>query len=433
MKKIISLLLAAVMVLGLLCACAGGGNDPSTPSNSGSDAPAPSEDTNEGKYAGVTINYWSMWNSSEPQGKVLQEAADEFQKNTGATINISWKGRELSNVILASLEAKDDVDMFEGDYAFISKTYKDYVFDLTEMAKAANYSAQSYACFNDVATAWAGFLPCITEQPQVGGIFYNKDIFADCGITAPPATWAEFLEDCQKMVDKGYEPMALDSAYCDFFMGYHLERHLGEAKVAELTANGGWSNESGAIAAAQEIIDFVKAGYLADGAPDEYPASQNKMGLTEKVAMVVCANYVCAEVNNNTGVELNWGMFNYPSVEGGVTTTNSYAGATGIAIAKHSANAQAAFDFALFLTSGEMDQKMANEASQIPADPRNTAPAIMDGTVETLLATTEPLSWGMGLYNNPDLTASILDWAANLFSGKFENGEQAIQALDALY
>ena len=30
--------------------------------------------------------------------------------------------------------------------------------------------------------------------------------------------------------------------------------------------------------------------------------------------MIVCANYVTAEVNNATGSQINWGLFNYPSV-----------------------------------------------------------------------------------------------------------------------
>ena len=88
--------------------------------------------------------------------------------------------------------------------------------------------------------------------------------------------------------------------------------------------------------------------------------------------MVVCANYVAPEVNNNSGTEINWGMFNYPAVEGGADPSNAYAGANSLAITKYSENAQAAFDFLMFLTSGEFDQKMADTADQIPADPSNT-------------------------------------------------------------
>lgn len=149
--------------------------------------------------------------------------------------------------------------------------------------------------------------------------------------------------------------------------------------------------------------------------------------------MVVCANYVCAEVNNNSGTEVNWGMFNYPTVDGGSGSTNAYAGANSLAISSYSKNPQAAFDFLLFLTSGENDQNMADSASQIPADPRNTAPAIMDGTIEALNATANPLSWNMGLNENADLKANFKVIITELYDGKYATGEDFCAAMDALY
>ena len=432
-KKLISALLSVAMVATLLVGC-GGTTAPAEEAAPTTEEAAPAEDTADAskKYDGVTINFWSMWNSAEPQGQVLQAAADAFSAETGATVNIEWKGRDIQQLILAALEQGEAIDLFEDDYARIAKTYVEYCYDLTEMAEAANYADQSFACFNEVATSWAGFLPCVTEQPQVGGVFYNKDIFADAGVEVP-TTWEEFMAVCQTLVDKGYQPLALDTAYARFNMGYHLERYLTEAGVSELIQNGGWSESEGAIQAAQDIIDFVNAGYLADGAPDEYPASQNKIGLTGEVAMVVCANYVAAEVNNNTGTEINWGMFNYPTVANGSDSTNAYAGANSIAVTSYSENPQAAFDFALFLTSGEFDQQMADTASQIPADPRNTAPAIMDGTIEALSATSNPLSWNMGLNDNEAVKETSNEIVIKLFEGEYATGADFAAAMDALY
>ena len=56
--------------------------------------------------------------------------------------------------------------------------------------------------------------------------------------------------------------------------------------------NGQWAQNELVPKAAQDMIDFVNAGYLAEGAPAEYPASQDSMGIDGDVAMVVCANYV---------------------------------------------------------------------------------------------------------------------------------------------
>ena len=441
-KKLVGLLLCAAMVGTTVLAGCGGDSGSSDDSSTTEDSTATddaeeesSDDSAEGgaNYDGVELTYWSMWTNAEPQGKVIQEAVDAFQEQTGAKVTIEWKGRDIKNILSSSLEAEENIDLFEDDYNRIANNYKDYVADLTEMADAAGYADQSFAVFNDQAKEWAGFLPCVTEQPQVGGIFYNQDLFEEAGITETPATWDEFLDACKALKDKDISPMALDSTYAPFFFGYHLSRYIGQDATAELATSGGWSDNEKVAQAADDMIEFVKAGYLADGAPDEFPASQNKMGLTEDVAMVVCANYVTSEVNNNTGVELNWGLFNYPSVEGGADSSSAYAGANSIAVTKYSENQQAAFDLALFITSGEYDQKMADTAGQIPADPANTAPASQNGTVEVLNATTAPLTWNMGLNENGDLMSQIQENVVKLYEGGFATGADFAAALDALY
>lgn len=442
-KKLVGLLLCAAMVGTTVLAGCGGDSGSSDDSSTTEDSTAAdgaeeesSDDSAEGgaNYDGVELTYWSMWTNAEPQGKVIQEAVDAFQEQTGAKVTIEWKGRDIKNILSSSLEAEENIDLFEDDYNRIANNYKDYVADLTEMADAAGYADHSYAVFNDQATEWAGFLPCVTEQPQVGGIFYNQDLFEEAGITETPATWDEFLDACKALKDKDISPMALDSTYAPFFFGYHLSRYIGQDATSELATSGGWSDNEKVAQAADDMIEFVKAGYLADGAPDEYPASQNKMGLTEDVAMVVCANYVTSEVNKNTGVELNWGLFNYPSVEGGTDTTGvAYTGANSIAVTKYSENQQAAFDLATFITSGEYDQKMADEAQQMPADPSNTVPASQDGTAEVLAATTTSLTWNMGLNANADLLSQIQEKVVKLFEGSYSTGADFAADMDSLY
>lgn len=434
MKKILSVLLAAVMVLGLLAGCADKPVETNNPPASNPPASQPADDSSEpaGKqYDGVELTMWSMWSSGEPQANVIEAAKAAFEEQTGAKITIEFKGRDVNKVLAASLEAQDNIDIIEDDYKRIGTVYNKFTYDLTEMAKAANYDSFSYKCFNDQSIAWAGYLNAITEQPNIGGIFYDKDAFENAGITAEPKTWAEFLDACQKLKDAGVGPLAQDSAYCDFAFYHTLVRYLGEAKIEELTMNGGWSGTA-AEQAAQDIIDLRNAGYLADGAPDEFPSSQNKIGFGQ-AAMVICADYVTAEVNGNTGTQVNWGLFNYPAVDGGADNGAAYMGANSLAITSYSKNPQAAFDFILFLTTGEYGQKLADEAHQIPADSRNTAPADLNGTIETLQAAVSPMTWCASLSVNADLKDTIKSMCTELFEGKYADGAAFCAALDALY
>ena len=39
------------------------------------------------------------------------------------------------------------------------------------------------------------------------GVYYNKDIFDQVGITEEPKTWMELLAVCQKLKDAGIQPI----------------------------------------------------------------------------------------------------------------------------------------------------------------------------------------------------------------------------------
>lgn len=53
-----------------------------------------------------------------------------------------------------------------------------------------------------------GSVYSISNQRQLYGYFYNKDMFADAGIT-PAKTWPEWMENNEKLAAKGYTPLAL--------------------------------------------------------------------------------------------------------------------------------------------------------------------------------------------------------------------------------
>ena len=106
-----------------------------TAAAAGTDA-ATTAGTSEG---GKTLIYWSMWSSTEPQAKVIQEAAAAYEAKTGNKIQIEWKGRDINKVIQTALEANTQIDLFDEDFQRVGEQYASLCMDLEEMAKAANY------------------------------------------------------------------------------------------------------------------------------------------------------------------------------------------------------------------------------------------------------------------------------------------------------
>ena len=39
-----------------------------------------------------TLVYWSMWEATEPQGQVIQEAVDAYTEQTGVKVDLQFKG-----------------------------------------------------------------------------------------------------------------------------------------------------------------------------------------------------------------------------------------------------------------------------------------------------------------------------------------------------
>lgn len=299
------------------------------------------------------------------------------------------------------------------------------------MAKAADYENHSVAALPTAVRGWAGSLKAIAYQPYTSGIFYNKAIFEEAGITAEPQTWSEFLDACQKIKDAGYAPLVQDDAYVLYSYGFQIARHIGQAGVVDLCTNGGWAESEGALKAAQEIQELVEKRYYSEFAPGTYPDNENEIGY-EEAAMIVNASWVPAEITNNTDCDLEWGMFNYPSVDGGTdpaTVTN--VGAQAFAIPAASENRQAAFDLIMKITTGEFDQQMALETASIPADPTNTEwPEMIAGCRDAFNALTNVYDWNMGLNSDPDLQLIIKENVLKLFEGS-STAEEFIAAVDA--
>jgi len=424
MKKAIALGLSAVMAAGLV-AC-GGSNSSSTPASGSGSAAAPS--------TGKEITYWSMWTEAEPQGVVIKEAAEAFEKETGVHVNIEWKGRDITTVVKAALDSGEKFDVFDDDFQRMSTQFAENCLDLEEMAAAAGYEDYAVAALPVAVRGWSGSLTCIPYQPYTSGVFYTQSAFDAAGITEEPQTWDEFLKVCQKLKDAGYTPLAQDSAYTTYTYGFMLARMIGEDAVKTLAKEGGWGASAEAKQAAQFVVDLRENGYLSETCPDEWPNGENELGLG-LAAMVVNASWVPGEITNNTGCDETWGMFNFPSMTENDVDANTVAniGAQALAVNKDSENAQEAFDFIMFLTSGEYDEKMALESKGIPADTRNEEwPEMIANIRDDFNAQTDVYEWNMGLTSNDEVKDSVDDNIKKLFEGSLD-AQGFVDAMDALY
>ncbi|MDC7290295.1 ABC transporter substrate-binding protein [Blautia schinkii] len=368
-----------------------------------------------------TLVYWSMWESTEPQGQAIQEAVDAYVAETGVKVDLQFKGRTGNREALQpALDGGTQIDIFDEDIDRVNGMYGKYLLDLEDLAKEANYEETAIpAMMSACREAGDGTLKTIPYQPNVFAFFYNKDLFEQAGIESEPTTWAEFLDVCQKLKDAGITPMTMDDAYATSVIGYHLGRLVGEEKVVEIVTEGKWDDPA-VLQMAQDIENLATSGYYSEMVGSNvWPAGQNTELALGTAAMYLNGSWLPNEVKDMAGPDFKWGCFAYPALENGANgvETNNF-GAQVFGINKDTKLAKEAFDLITYITKGEYDKKLSEMSVGIPADTTNAEWPEMVACAKPLIDnSTTRFTWAVGVETNVDMTPIIKENFIKLMAG----------------
>ena len=419
-KKIVSALLCVAMAASLVVGCG---------SKSGSDSGS--------SKGGDKLVYWAMWSEDEPQAKVIKEAISKYEKDTGVKVDVQFKGRTGQREGLEpALSAKQQIDLFDEDVNRVNGSWGKYLLDLEDMAKDYESEHGNETLFKIARNAYGqthdgdDTLHSIPYQPSIFVFFYNKTLFTKAGIESVPTTWEELDAACAKLKEAGITPITADDAYLTSFIGYHLARYIGQDGVKALVTGEEYNGESvtwddeKVKAAAESFADFAKKGYFSKNiATNKYPAGQNQEFAPGDAAIVICGSWLPNEAKDSVAEDLEWGYFNYPSVPDGKddNTANNIANQV-LAINKDSKMADEAFQLIEYITTGEYDKKMTEDALCIPTDKANSDawPTELAGVKEAFDATTTFYDWAAGVESNNDITPVLQENTQKLASGKLD-------------
>jgi multiple sugar transport system substrate-binding protein len=201
---------AAMAVTLVVAACQGATTSPSatTSATEASTAPAGSTGASPSAaqpYAGQTITLETY--ASVPEFDFYATLMPQFQQQTGITVNyVQQPVAAQDQKIPLQLTAKDDsLDVFFtgseniGHYVGISgvEPLDTYIADTAQTP--ATWDFKDIAPAVESACQSGGKTYCIASHTGGGLLYYNKKMFADAGITAPPATPDELLADAIKL------------------------------------------------------------------------------------------------------------------------------------------------------------------------------------------------------------------------------------------
>lgn len=374
---------------------------------------------------GKTIVYWSMWSDSEEQAKVIKEAIEAYETESGNTVDLQFKGRTgIREGLQAALDAGTVIDLFDEDIDRVNVQWGAYTMDLEELASARNYEETAIAgLMAAVREVAGGKLKSIPYQPNLFEIFYNIEIFEEAGVEAVPTTWEEFVAAAEKIKEAGYIPFTSDDAYVITNFGYQLARYIGVDGVKKVVDEGLWAETPEVLLAAQDYAGLAEKGLLSETfGTAAWPTNQNGEFALGEAAMYLNGSWVPNEVKELTGDDFKWGCFAYPAVpngKDGVEAANY--GAQVFAINAKSEVAEEAFAIIEKITKGEFDAKLSVESVGIPADTTNTEWPEKLGAVKPVMdSLMVRYPWSAGIENNPDMTPLIKENFQKLCTGSID-------------
>ncbi|MEV6037948.1 extracellular solute-binding protein [Nonomuraea sp. NPDC052116] len=203
-------------------------------------------------------------------------------------------------------------------------------------------------------------------------VYYNKKLFAEAGVDAPPKTYAELLDVSARLKAKGINPFVVGGGGKDAFAAGYIWIALVGADVyarqpdflVKRRAGQVRFGDPAFVKATQKFADLVGKGYVDKaGLSRDYPSTE-KAFLDGKGAMYPMGSWFAAAADAGADAgkpPFEIGVFAWPTDDGQVVVP-SYTGGGPIVNAR-SRNLEAARTFAL-----EFNQDAANNDVLVQSD-----------------------------------------------------------------
>jgi raffinose/stachyose/melibiose transport system substrate-binding protein len=348
---------------------------PATEKAPATEAAQPTEAMTE-SAAPVTIEWWHISTADEHKA-LWQSMADAYMADhPNVTINITVLENEAFKTKLTTvMQSGEPPDIFQSWGGGVMNAYADagLLTDITpELDADGGAWRDSFAAGPLSVYAYKGENYGVPWDMGMVGFWYNKDLFSQAGIDTPPATWAEFLTDVQKLKDAGITPIALgegDKWPGHFYWTYLATRIGGQAAFDKATTCPGSFTDDPYVEAGKQFLELVKLEPFQDGFLGATYGDEATLVGNGKAAMELMGQWApSVEASNSEstkGIGDSLGFFPFPTVEGGAGDINdAMGGGNGFAIGKNAS--PEAIDFLKFLTSKDNQIALAKINVALP-------------------------------------------------------------------
>ncbi len=379
MKQCLSILLSCVLIGGMLMGCSANSNNDTTPksettTDTSQNTPTKSEDTAPEKPEHVTLKFFTgkietidlmneiinEFNSSQDRITVEQE----YQKDASNIIKIKFAADQAPDIMTTYEQGYVD----EGKYLDLSNQ-SEWWDRLTPAMKAA--------CTDIVS----GKQYRVCTNMTMAGFFYNKEIYAELGLTVP-TTWDQFVQNLQaiKAAKPEVTPWFIfgNEAWhlghlIEFIPHGYIKSTLGavEAKKAMLsndTAKLNFGAADGPMAVfAQNLLDLQAQGLINEDVLTATSDNCVQDFVNGRAAMLSNGMWVLSSLlEANPDMADKIGFAPYPSYMPNSEAVVLSAEDSGYSISATTEYKEEAIEFLNFLFNAE-NQKKYSETSKAPS------------------------------------------------------------------
>lgn len=430
-RKVYTLFSILLIVAFALSACA-------TNTTEATEAPAqPTENESSDQSAAteapagekVTVTWWHI-GTAEKDTALYQALADEYMADhPDVIIEITVLENEaFKSKLTTVMQSGEPPDLFHSWGGGVLNEYASagLLRDITPELDADNSAWRSTFGPGPLGVySYLGQNYGVPFDMGMVGFWYNKDLFAQAGIDAPPATWTEFLADVQKLKAAGITPISIGEG--DKWPGMHFWNYLatrvcGQKKFeAAMDRSGSFTDpcfvEAGAKLQELLALEPFQDGFLG-ATHDEMQATFGNGLAAMELSGQWAPSTQAANAADTKGVQ-NLGLFGFPEVEGGAGAgSDVVGGGNGFAIGK---NAEPeAIDFVKYLTSVANQTVIAANGSGIPVV-KGAETGLTDPNMLQVAQTFAAAQYFQLYYDQflPPATGSVLnDAVQKLFAGE---------------
>jgi len=389
-------LVIALAGLSLLATACSGGTSSTTPASS-------STDTASAPAAATSMTWWHNMNT-DPGLTFWANQVTAFQAaNPGVTIDVQpYQNEDLRNKLTTALSSPGAPTIFQqwGGGELAAQVKSGYVQDITTSAADA-ITALGGA---NAISGWTvdGKVYGLPYTGGIEGIWYNKDLFTQAGITSTPTTLDELNADVAKLRAAGIQPISLggqDNWPAGHWYFNFALRACSQSVMAATVQSLDFSDPCWKQAA-QNLVDFTKTNPFNDGwqttSAQTGAGSSAGMLANGQAAMELMGAWEPGVVGSLTQDQkipafLDW--FPFPSVPGGAgDPTAAMTGGDGMSCL---ANAPAACaDFLSFMVSTPVQEAYASTTNSIPSNPA-AASALTDPSLQKVAAAAKNTAYTM--------------------------------------